>query len=279
MLRAIAALVCALAVSPTLARCQSKPASEQGAAPATVLSPQARDKLMQQARQSYYILHAHGFQEFHCQVLLDWDTMYSNIDVDTVGREQLLPMLKKMQIQIAVGPTGAVNVSHESDVAPLSDDVAARMRQSTGGIEQLLTGFFQTWSQFAIDTMFPDVGSDYQMEAIGDRYRVTQKDSSGEVVLEMNHDLVMDRMHVATSKVNGNVDPVFTPGKGGLMLTGYEGNVRSEGGPAQQLTVKVTYQDVDGFQLPHAVTALIARPSGGPINLPLTFATCHAKGK
>ena len=48
---------------------------------------------------------------------------------------------------------------------------------------------------------------------------------------------------------------------------------------AQQVTVKISYQEADGFQLPKGVTALVARPNNDPINLALTFTSCRAKGR
>jgi hypothetical protein len=106
---------------------------------------------------------------------------------------------------------------------------------------------------------------------------MTEGDSSGQVILEMSRDLVLDHMQVATPKVNGSVDPIYTPSNNGLMLTGYKGDVETNG-EMQHLVVDLRNQAVDGFQIPQAVTARV-RTATGIITIPLTFANCRAKAK
>ena len=263
--RAVAVLGCLFAVC-SITECQTP----------TVLGPEARDQIVQQALKGYYSLRAHGFQELHCQVSMDWDSMYAGLETDADGRE-LLPILKKVQYQVVVGPTGASNVSHLSDSALSGDEMATRFRQSIDGFDQVLTGFFRTWAQFAIEPLLPKVGSDYEMEDLGARYRMTQGDPSGKVTLEMNHDLVLDHMGISTEKVNGSVDPIYTPSKNGLMLTGYKADLETNG-ETQHLVVEITNQAVDGFQVPQVVSARVRTPTG-IITIPLTFANCHAKAR
>jgi hypothetical protein len=182
----------------------------------TQLAPAAREKLMREARLAYYNLHARGLKEFSCQVLPDWDATYKSLRGDAVGRDQLLPILKKVRFRVLVGATGAASVSHQSDVAPPSAAVAARVEQSTGGIDQVVSGFFQTWSLFTFGTFFAEASGTLQVEEAGDKYRLTEKDASTDALVVMNKDLTIEHATVESPRVTGSMDPIFTATTEGL---------------------------------------------------------------
>jgi hypothetical protein len=254
----------------------SEPASVAG----TVLGPAARDKLMREARLAYYNLHTRGLREFSCQVLPDWDAMYKNLKVDAAARDQVLPILKKVGFRVLVGPTGAASVSHQFNAAPPSEAIAERVRQSTGGIEQVVAGFFQTWSAFAFGSFFPEASPNLQVEEAGNKYRLRQKDASTDALVVMTKDLTIEHSNVESSKVSGSVDPVFAATKEGLLLTSYDSKVRiRDQAPEMFLKVKISYQRVGGYQLPSVVNAAVNLPRGQQVPLPLTFANCQVKGQ
>jgi hypothetical protein len=140
-----AAFVCSLVFLPLISPCQTTPAPQQGmqmcisggasgdvpgcpatSEPASVagtpLAPAARDKLMREARQSYYNLPSRGLKEFSCQILPDWDLMYNSerLRATAVERAQFLTALKKVRFRVLVGPTGATSITHQGDAAPAS---------------------------------------------------------------------------------------------------------------------------------------------------------------
>jgi hypothetical protein len=297
------ALVCGLVFLPLISPCQTAPAPEQGmqicimggasgnvpgcpttSGPASVagaqLAPAAAGKLMREARQSYYNLPSRGLKEFSCQVLPDWDEMYNNmrLKVDGVGRDQFVPIMKKVRFRVLVGATGAASVSHQLDVAPPSQAVAARVRESTAGIDQMVTGFFQTWSSFAFGSLFPETSGSLQVEEAGNKYRLTHKGASTDVLIVMNKDLTIEHEKVESSKASASIDPIFTATKEGLLLTGYDGKVSMldrEWGTSG----KISYQTVGGYQLPHVVKAMLSVPGGRQLPLPVTFANCQVKGQ
>ena len=116
-----------------------------------------KKEIVRQARQSYYNLANAGMNEFRCQVLPDWDTTFKTLKADPIGRDQVLPILRKTHFELLVGPDGASTVSHRSELVPPNEDVAERVRKATGGTEQVLTGFLHTWSGFMVKpTPLPD---------------------------------------------------------------------------------------------------------------------------
>jgi len=276
----IVALVSVLTFLPAGARAQSAPAS-QATKPAIggTLSPEAREKLIHQARGGYYILQDRGFAGFQCQIAVDWDTMYSNLGKASPRQQQMLQDLKATRFHVVIGPSGASSVSHDSDTSPPDEDVANSMRKSIGGFEQIVTGFFQTWSGFVVTSLFPPPGSDYALDEADNKYRLSEKDASDSVLIVMNHDLLIELLQVETPKVNGTVtmSPHFKSSPDGLMLVGYSADIDSAG-QKQHIDLKNDYQQVGGFQIPRTVTAAVG-VEDTVVTVPITFTACQAKGK
>ena len=184
-------LLCGLAASvsapmPSMAF-QATP--QQPAISATATSSQSlglpeRKEVMRQARESYGGLKGQGLTEFQFDVVPDWNTFYQ-VQEQGLGQDELLPALKQVHFHVVVGPDGASNISHQSDVAPANEGLATRMRQSISGMEQVITGFLQTWSGYAMGPPMPAVDSEYQIEDLGKTYRFTYKDGPGDVVLTL----------------------------------------------------------------------------------------------
>jgi len=298
-----AAFACGLSFLPLISPCQTAPTPQQGmqmcitgggsgnvpgcpatSGPASVagtrLDSAARDKLMREARQSYYNLPSRGLKEFSCQVQPAWDVMYNSKrqKVDGVERDQFLPVLKKVRFRVLVGARGAASVSHQSDVAAPSQAVAARVRESSRGIEQLVRGFFQTWSSFAFGSLFPEDSGGLQIEQVGEKFRLTHKGASTDVLIVMNKDLTIEHANVESSKASASMDPIFMATKEGLLLTNYDGKV-SMLDRVWDTSGKISYQTVGGYQLPQVVNSMVGVPGGGQLPLVVTFVGCQVKGQ
>ena len=235
-----------------------------------------RKETIRQAHRSYYNLKSEGLTEFRCHVQLDWDSLYKGLKVNAVGRDQLLPILRKVHFQVLVGPDGGSTVSHESELAPPNEEVAERVRRSIAGVEQILTGFLQTWSGFMINSPFPRVDDEYQLEDLDDKLRLSYKEGTGNIVISMTRDFVMDEVSVATPQFEGTVRPKFSRNKRGFVLASYDVVYKAESGNPQQLAVKIEYQNVEGFDLPSTIEATVTSP-GGVVDVHLTFTDYRVK--
>lgn len=236
-----------------------------------------KKEIVRQARQSYYNLANAGLNEFRCQVLPDWDTTFKTSKADPVGRDQVLPILRKTHFDLLVGPNGASTVSHQSELAPPNEQVAERVRKATGGTEQILTGFLQTWSQFMINpTPLPDADGDYQLEDLRDKYRITSREGSVDSVILMGRDFQIEEMKATTPEFSGTLRPRFVRIKNRFMLSSYEGVYEAESGSPQDLSVNIEYGEVEGLSLPSKVTATVELPAA-KVEFPFTFANCQVK--
>lgn len=204
------------------------------------LNPQQRQELLQNARRAYYNLHQLGLKSFSCQVSVDWDEMFKGLPLDEIGRNQLLPVLKQAQFRIVVGPTGASNLSYESNAAPNSEEVASRLRKSVDGFNQMITGSLQTWSSFVIGSFFEDPVE--TIEKSGGTLTISEQNPLMKAVIILNSELLIQHTEVESTSVNGSVNPKFTPVKGGLLLTGYTSEVKTAGTQTQGMAAQIAYR-------------------------------------
>jgi len=229
-----------------------------------------------QTNQAYYNLKSNGMAEFSCQVSPDWDAGYKEIKMDSVGRDQILPIAKQMKFLVAVGPSGAATVSHEIGQASPSDDVADRLQKMAGGIEQMIRGFFQTWSQMMVNPPLPGTAEEYQMEEKLDGYRFTAEATKIQVAVSVSRDLIVDSIYAKTPEFEGTVHPQFERTKGGLVLRSYDATYKTQSGNAQQLSVNVQYQEIEGLKLPRTITLTMSLPQGH-LEMPITLSECKVK--
>ena len=107
--------------------------------------------------------------QFQCQVLPDWDSIYKEMPPDAIGRDQLLPILKKVRFQVVFTPGSAPLVSH-SDVTPPNKEVASQLQKAINNLQQVITGFLNEWSRFAVAPPLPEI--DGRLSAPGFRRTV-----------------------------------------------------------------------------------------------------------
>ena len=222
------------------------------------------------ARESYYSLKGERLGEFRCQVYVDWDSMYQDLKTDAIARDQLLPILRKTHFQIVVGPEGSSTVSHQSELAPPNEQVAERVRESITGVEQVLTGFLQTWSVFAVTPPFPAVDSDYQVEDLQDKLRLSYREGSTAVVTLMTRDFAIDEQDVKLPEMDFSIRPRFSQSKKGFVVRGWEANTKPTVGAAQQMSVEIENRSFESFDLPSKINIAIKSPITVHISLTLS---------
>jgi hypothetical protein len=190
-----------------------------------------------------------------CVAQPDWDYFYKSLNPDKVASEQLLPILKSTRFTVLLGPDGASTVSHESDIAPPSEEVAERIRQSVDGMEQILTGFFHTWSGFMFTSLLPEADSKYHLEDLGEKYALSFDENADRVAMVLNHQFAIEEVKVNTSKFDATLHPQWSPGSKGLLLTGYDANYKEATSDPVKVSVQIEYREVEGLSLPSSVNA------------------------
>jgi len=222
----------------------------------SVLQGPEKNEIISRAAQAYYSLKSDGLTEFHCQAEPDWDSMLKTMKPPPTDPDQLTPLLKQLRFEVAVGPDGGAIVSHHSDAAPPSQQMAERLRRVTGGVDQVLTGFFQVWAPFPFGTFFPASGQPTQIEEAGEQYRLTQKQGDADSAVVLTRDFEVTEISVITPKLAATLHPHFTRSEKGYLLNAVYATYKVEANQSN-LTMKVEYQNVEGFTLPETLSASV----------------------
>jgi hypothetical protein len=231
--------------------------------------------IIEQTNRAYYNLKARGFVGLDCEVMPDWEPTLSGFTSDAAARKQVLPLVKQIKFQVAVGTSGAASVSHQFSQAPPSEEAAEGLRQVSEGIEQVISGFFQTWSQLMVN---PPISDEFQMEETSDGYRFTSDAAKTHAVMLVQPNFVIKSIEAKTPEFEGTVYPQFVAHEGGLVPASYQSSIKLNGAAAQQVSVKVQYQDVDSLTLPLSVSVSVMGVNG-LLTFPMTFSHCQVKKK
>src|SRR5262249_35159063 len=144
------------------------------------------------------------------------------------------------------------------------------------GMEQMMSGFFDTWSPFAFNSIFPDPGSAYELSDAGPQYRLMYKDGGADVETTMGRDFAISEVKVTSATFRSSLRPQLSKGAEGFVLTGYtadyEGQTKDEG---THLEVSINYQQVSGVKLPQTLN-LKGSYGSNPFQMELGFSGCQA---
>ena len=155
--------------------------------------------------------------------------------------------------------------------------MAEGLNQIYGGMEQMVSGFFDTWSPFMIGSPFPDAKGNYELSEQGDLWNLSYREgASTDVVTTMTKTLVIRELQVKTPQFSSSLRPRFTDSAQGRLLTGYEADyVGQSPNETTHLLVGIAYQTVNGFQLPQKLD-LAGSYGGTPFQVQVTFSGCKA---
>lgn len=219
------------------------------------------DQVIEQARKSYYNLHDAGLKGFRCDVRVDWDAALRAMKTDEAAREQLLPLLRQMHFEVAMGPGGAPEISRRFDGTPPDEQAMQRLRAATGRFEQMLGEFFQEWSMFAFGPPLPSTTQNYRLEQAGDDLHITVR--SDPVVFEtLNKDYAIEEVAFAEQHSTATMRPQFKRGEKGYIPTVLDSNIAAAGADEIKNHVEIAYQNMEGFSLPQTVSVQSTQPAG-----------------
>jgi len=235
-----------------------------------------KKEIITQARQAYYNLRNEGLDGFTCSITPNWNALLEDVrKTDPAGADRAVTTLSRLHFTVTLGKDGKVQITH-NDLPGETKEMMDALQQIYGGMEQMTSGFFDTWSLFMLNPPFPAVDSEYQLEALGPQYRLSYKDGEASVVTTMSRDFALDDLHVTTAVFDSSIHPQFIKTSKGLLFTGYVADYQSnKPGEATHLKVQIGYQDVSGLQLLRTLD-LSGTYGGSPFSVGLTFSGCQA---
>lgn len=237
-----------------------------------------RKDVVNRARQSYYSLRGLGLVQFQSNITPTWEvTLQNDLRNDPAGAQAGIKMLNSLHFAMTLDEKGKVKVDHRADTPAPNEKAAAAFNQIYSGMDQAVSGFFETWSMFMLSSPFPETDSEYQLEDLGAEYRLSYKDGPAEVVTSMSKDLVITEIKVTSPEFFSSIRPQLSRTPKGFILSGYAADYRPTSGPGVvKLDVKLDYQDVQGLQLPRKLN-LDSVYDGSPNQMELVFSDYQVK--
>ena len=235
-------------------------------------------QILSQARRSYYNLRNEGVTSFSCRVMPDWDSVYKGFKIDGAG-ESLRSVLAGMHFEVTVDPDGAVHFSDHSDMLPVDEQVTDRLRTVTSGMENVVTGFFKIWLSFMFASVISENDNDYQLEDVGEEYRLTQREGAARVSVTMSKDFAVTEMAVDTSEMELKFYPQFSLNSRRYLLTSYDTQMKVTTS-AQSVDVrtsgKIEYQEIQRVKLPSNLKTIVAT-AANTVEIQISFKDCEVK--
>jgi hypothetical protein len=211
-----------------------------------------KGEVIRQARQSYYSLSRIGLLEFQANIQPNWQVaLQDQLAANPAAAQEGLKLLNGLHFSVSMNPQGNVKIDHTSDFPAPNEQTAAGFNQIYAGVEKTVSGFFKTWNLFMLDSPFPEVNSEYQVQDLGGQYLLTYKESTAQISTTMTKEFAITEISVSLPHFKSVIKPHFTRTQKGYVLTGYEANYEpaTDQGKAE-LKVQLDYQEVSGLQLP-----------------------------
>lgn len=250
----------------------------------------AKQQLLKDARASYYSLKTEGMNGFSCTMVPNWAALLEEQrKSDPEKIDEAVGRLKGIHFSVDVDSDGTAKVGH-NEISADNDAMAKGLAQVYSGMEQMTSGFFQTWAVFVVHPALPEEGTDFDLETGPSQYHLAYKEGGGKAAeagkpadasataidVTMTKLFVIDAVKVAAENFKSTLKPRFTKTPKGYLLTGYDAEYQGSGGNDRtELHVEMENQNVSGFQVPQKLL-LKGLYNGSPFAVEVLFSGCTA---
>ena len=221
-----------------------------GAVPAVAMAQSAdldKGKTLLTARSRYYNLRTAGLSEVHGAIQPNWDVLLEGTNAAPSSRA----VLNNLHFWFSIDPAGNFQLSHDGKAVPA--DLVPGVENVFRGVSSSVTGFFRTWSIFAISSPFPAPGSDYAVDRAANGFRFSQRQNDLDVTIETDNDFAVTEIRAVAVDRTSSLKPVFEKTPAGLVLTGYSASARRADGTVTTVQAALEYGTVSGMRLLHKV--------------------------
>lgn len=242
-----------------------------------VANPQ---QFITQARGAYYSLSEQGVTGFQCSATPDWEKLLQAERAENpAAADTAIKFLRQIQFVVKEGADGTVKLTH-NDVAGNTKEMNDALAQIYGGMEQMTSGFFDTWKLFMLNRPLPEPASQYQLQSGGALYLLNYKENNADVATTMNKDFAISELKVTTSEFDSNIHPEFTRTPQGFVLSSYDAHYEESKNSAvtTQLQVLIDYQEVARVQMLRKLS-LSGTYGGTPFAVDVAFSDCQITRK
>ena len=251
------------------------------AIPALAADRADKREIIKQAREAYYSLRRSGLDSFQVNITVNWDVVLKGQTTTPAGRESAMKLLNGLHFAAAFGADGKTVVTHRADTPAPNEQSQRGYDQIFGGMDQVITGFMDTYKPFMVGSPFPEIQSDYLIEDFNNGYRLSYKeDANTQVITLMTKTFVITETVVHAADFDSTIKPTFLATADGYVLAGYDGDYvpsKTKTG-AVKLIGALEHSFVNGLRMPKKL-AFDSTVDGVPNATELTFTEYTIKKK
>lgn len=232
-------------------------------------------EVLGKARASYYSLKLEGMTGFQCDMSPNWASLLADQrKTNPAAIDAAIDRLKRIHFSVSVGPDGAAKVSH-NEIAADNQQMAEGLSQIYSGMEQMTTGFFQTWAVFVISPPLPDPATEFDLQKT-EGFSLSYKDGPTDVITLMGTDFTVRSLQVTAKEFVSILKPRFAKTPKGYLMVAYDADYQGQSGQDKTvLQVAIDYQQVEGLQVPKTLN-LKGSYNGNPFQVEVAFSGCTA---
>jgi hypothetical protein len=226
-------------------------------------------EIIAKADASYYNLRGHSLLRFHCTLVPNFEQLVRE-QMKSSSKEQTerIQLLNQLRFEVLYGKTGIAQVSHNIVDVDTEQELKV-LKQVSGGIDQIIEGFFNTWSMFMEKGPLSPTEFD-KVEDLGTEYRVSKANpgtTKSEVLMDKS--VLITRVSADAPEFTGWVEPQFEKTPDGLVLSSYKSEYADKGNSPARLSVGIVNQEVSGFRIPRKLNISVSAT-----NIQLEFTDC-----
>lgn len=209
---------------------------------------------LREARTLYYTPQDKGLEGFQCEVSFDWKQFIekaTNAAVD--DNNERLAYLRGIKLTVTddLNGEGELHWSAPAAAPQSSEDSIAQIR---GGIEQMWTGFFQSWNGLYGADVITMVDSTTTVDRTENGYHAFSREGGKLAEETFGGDFTLLSLHVSTPEADTVLTPKFQNTPQGRLVKGWSSTVKQPPtAPGMTLNMTVQYATVNGFQIPSEV--------------------------
>ena len=232
---------------------------------------------VEKARLAQYSLQREGLASFQCRLLVDWEFLLADLlKADPVTGKSALAELGRIQFSVAYRIGVPAKITHNSPT-PSNPEQGKAFQNIYTGMDEMMGGFFQTWSPFMATSSMPPPGNRFTLVERSGQWELSFPEADTTVDIVLDRDFAIRSVTATKPDFRGVVQPQFTRSARGYLLTAFRGETRGKTpGDSAIAEVELDYQDVGGLQLPKKLFISGSADGGGSFKAKLSFAECRA---
>ena len=224
------------------------------------------------ARALYYTPVDAGLQGFHCEVNFNWRDFMEKAAKEPVQEgDARLAYLQSIKLSVDDDLRGQGRMNWEGST-PEPEGSADSVAKVRGGLQQLWSGFFQSWNGFVTgDIVTLDAKATVETTASG--FHVAVRDGANLAEEQYDPKLVLQTVHVSTPSLESTISPAFSSGPHGLLVNSIRSTYRQPpSSDPTEVLMQVNYAPVGTFQLPSEVAISV-----GPASFNFRLVNCTVR--